>query len=40
MEFVGQLKKLNNANVNPESVFILIILEKLKKRDQNFLKKM
>ena len=40
MEFVGQLKKLNNANVNPESMFILIILEKLKKRDQNFLKKM
>ena len=33
MEFVGQLKKLNNANVNPESIFILTILEKLKKRD-------
>ena len=33
MEFVGQLKKLNNANVNPESMFILTILEKLKKRD-------
>ena len=32
MEFVGQLKKLNNAIVNPESMFILIILEKLKKR--------
>ena len=32
IEFVGQLKKLNNANDNSESMFALTILEKIKKK--------
>ena len=31
-EFVGQLKKVNNAINNPESIFILMILEKIKEK--------
>ena len=30
IEFVGQLKKLDNTNANAESLFILMILEKIK----------
>ena len=30
IEFIGQLEKLNNDNINFESIFILMILEKLK----------
>ena len=37
-KFIGQLEKLNNNNNNPESIFILTILEKLKKKEKNFLK--
>ena len=34
LEFVEQIKKLNMANNNPESVFVLTVLEKkTKKRD-------
>ena len=33
IEFVGQLKKLNNANDNSESMFALTILEKIKKNE-------
>ena len=36
--FVGQLKKLNNANNNPESMFILTILEKNKEPRLKFSK--
>ena len=36
--FVGQLKKLNNANNNPESMFILTILEKNKETRLKFSK--
>ena len=32
IEFVGQLKKVNNAINNPESIFILMILEKIKEK--------
>ena len=32
IEFVGQLKKVNNAVNNPESIFILMILEKIKEK--------
>ena len=32
IEFVGQLKKVNNAVNNPESIFILMILEKKKEK--------
>ena len=32
IEFVGQLKKVNNAINNPESIFILMILEKRKEK--------
>ena len=30
IEFVGQLKKLDNTNANAESMFVLTILEKIK----------
>ena len=30
IDFIRQLKKLNKANNNPESMLILMILEKLK----------
>ena len=32
IEFVGQLKKVNNAVNNPESIFILMNLEKIKEK--------
>ena len=32
IEFVGQLKKVNNTVNNPESIFILMILEKRKEK--------
>ena len=33
IEFVGELKNLENAIVDNSSMFVLSILEKLKKRD-------
>ena len=36
IEFVGQLKKLNNDNNNVESMFILTILEKIKEARSKF----
>ena len=33
IEFIGQLQNINNVNNNPESMFVLTILEKTKKRD-------
>ena len=36
IEFVGQLKKLNNNNKNVESMFVLTILGKIKERRLKF----
>ena len=36
IEFVGQLKKVNNAINNPESILILMILEKIKEKRLKF----
>ena len=36
IEFFGQLRKLNNGNNNVESMFILIILEKIKETRLKF----
>ena len=36
IEFVGQLKKLDNTNANAESIFVLTILEKIKETRLKF----
>ena len=36
IEFVGQLKNINSANNNPESMFVLTILEKIKETRLKF----
>ena len=36
MEFVGQLKKLNNANVSPESMFFFNYFRKIKETRLKF----
>ena len=39
IEFVGQLKTPFNQIADNQSVFVLMILEKLEKQEQNFLMK-